>query len=180
MTLDQTETGIDRAFLRDWAARFSDAWNALDGRAVASLCSEHVAWTDPSAPEPFTGREGVLAFVEMTGRAFPDFHVAETAPPYFLPGCARVLSPYRMTGTMLGPMSAFAPTGRRISLVGVDDWTFQDGLLCSYHSYYDTIDAARQLGIMPASGSRAERLMTRLQHAGARLQRRNARAGTAA
>jgi steroid delta-isomerase-like uncharacterized protein len=180
MTLGQSETGIDRAFLSDWAARFSDAWNALDGRAVASLCSADVVWSDPSAAEPFTGREGVLAFVEMTGRAFPDFHVAETAPPYCLPGCARVLSPYRMTGTMLGPMSAFAPTGRRLSVAGVDDWIFQDGLLCSYYSYYDTIDAARQLGIMPASGSRAERLMTHLQHAQAHLQRRNARTGQAA
>jgi hypothetical protein len=78
-----------------------------------------------------------------------------------------------MTGTMLGPMDAFAPTGRKIVVSGVDDWTFKDGLLCSYYSYYDTLDVARQLGIMPQSGSRAARLMARLQHAQARLQRRN-------
>jgi hypothetical protein len=60
---------------------------------------------------------------------------------------------------------------------GVDGWTFKDGLLDRYYSYYDTIDAARQLGIMPQSGSRAERLMARLQHGRARLQRRQAQAG---
>jgi hypothetical protein len=59
-----------------------------------------------------------------------------------------------------------------VSIAGVDDWTFRDGLLCGYCTYYDTIDAARQLGIMPASGSRVERLMARLQHMQARLQRR--------
>jgi len=169
---DATATGIDRAFLTDWAARFLNAWNALDGEGVASLCTEEVLWRDPSSPEPFAGRSGVLEFVEMTGRAFPDFHVTETAPTYFLPDCTRVLSPYQMTGTMLGPMSGFAPTGRRISVSGVDEWTFKDGLLCSYYSYYDTIDVARQLGIMPQSGSRAERLMAGMQHAQARLQRR--------
>ena len=178
MTLvDAAATGIDRAFLTDWAARFLRAWNALDGRAVASLCTEEVVWRDPSSPQPFTGRDGVREFVEMIGRAFPDFHVVETAPPYFLPDCPRVLSPYRMTGTVLGPMNAFAPSGRKISVSGVDDWTFKDGLLCSYDSYYDTLAVARQLGIMPPSGSRAERLMARVQHAQARLQRWKARAG---
>ena len=173
---DATATGIDRAFLTDWAARFLNAWNALDREGVASLCTEEVVWRDPSSPEPFTGRGGVLEFVEMTGRAFPDFHVIETAPPYSLPDRTCVLSPYHMTGTMLGPMNGFAPTGRRISVSGVDEWTFKDGLLCSYDSYYDTIDVARQLGIMPQPGSRAERLMTRMQHAQARLQRRKAQA----
>jgi len=178
MTLvDAAPTGIDRAFLTDWAASFLKAWNALDGQAVASLCTEQVVWRDPSSPQPFIGRDGVREFVEMTGRALPDFHVVETAPPYFLPDCPRVLSPYEMTGTMLGPMNAFAPSGRKISVSGVDDWTFQDGLLCSYDSYYDTLAVARQVGIVPPSGSRGEQLMARVQHAQARLQRWKARAG---
>jgi steroid delta-isomerase-like uncharacterized protein len=170
-----TTTEIDRTFLTRWAARFLNAWNALDGQAVASLCTAEIVWTDPSIPQPFIGRAGVREFVEITGRAFPDFHVIETAPPYFLPDSTRVLSPYQMTGTMLGPMDAFAPTARKISVSGVDEWTFKDGLLDRYYSYYDTIDVARQLGIMPRSGSRAERLMARLQHGQARLQRRGSR-----
>jgi steroid delta-isomerase-like uncharacterized protein len=174
---DATTTEIDRAFLTEWAAKFLDAWNALDGQAVASLCTEEVVWSDPSTSERLIGRSGVLEFVETTGRAFPDFHVTETAPPYFLPDCTRVLSLYQMTGTMLGPMSAFAPSGRKISVSGVDEWTFKDGLLDHYYSYYDTIDVARQLGIMPQPGSKAERLMARLQHGQARLQRRRAQAG---
>jgi steroid delta-isomerase-like uncharacterized protein len=176
MTAADAPVLLDDALLADWAAKFLKAWNALDPEAVASLCTEDILWSDPSTPQPLSGHDGVREFVELTATALPDFHVIETAPPYFSPGSTRVLSPYRMTGTMLGPMSGFAPTGRTIAVDGVDDWTFRDGLLCSYTSHYDTLDVTRQLGIMPAEGSRAERLMVRLQHAQARVQRRRARA----
>jgi steroid delta-isomerase-like uncharacterized protein len=166
---------IDPARLREWADRFLDAWNALDAESVASSCAEDVVWTDPSAPKPFIGRAGIREFVQLTGTAFPDLHIVETAPPQLIPDSSKVLSPYRMTGTMVGPLDVFAPTARKVSIVGVDEWTFRDELLCGYCTYYDTIDAARQLGILPASESRAERLMARLQHAQARLQRRRGR-----
>jgi steroid delta-isomerase-like uncharacterized protein len=172
MTIADTAVQLHEAVLPEWATEFLRAWNALDPDAVAALCSEDIAWSDPSMPEPLTGRDGVREFVEMTAMAFPDFHVTETAPPYSAPRTTRVLSPYRMTGTMRGPMNGFAATGRAIAVEGVDDWTFRDGLLCRYASHYDTLEVARQLGIMPAAGSRGERLMIRLQHAQARLQRR--------
>ena len=123
------------------------------------------------------GTVGAIVFAEMTGRAFPDFHIDKTAPQCIVPGSpARVLAPYRASGTMLGPMDLFAPTGRKMSVAGVDQWTFRGELLRGYYTYYDTLDVTRQLGIMPASGSRAERVMARLQHAQAWVQRRAARA----
>jgi steroid delta-isomerase-like uncharacterized protein len=169
--------GLDPAFVDAWAQRFLDAWNALDGAAVAELCTEDVVWRDPATPEPMIGRAAVSEFVAMTGSAFPDFHVEETAGHCLIPSLSRVLTPYRMTGRMLGAMDAFAPTGRTISVAGVDQWTFRGERLSGYSTYYDTIDVARQLGIMPAPGSRSERLMVRLQHAQARLQRRSAARG---
>lgn len=172
-TIDET-VGTDPERLHAWADRFVEAWNALDAEAVAGLCTEDVVWADPSVPRPFAGRDGIREFVRLIGGAFPDLHIAETAPPHWTPGSPRVLSPYRMTGTMLGPMDVFAPTGRSVRVDGVDEWTFRGELLCRYRTYYDTIDAARQLGIMPASGSRGERLMSRFQHAQARVERRKA------
>jgi steroid delta-isomerase-like uncharacterized protein len=172
MTVSDTTVHPDEAFLAQWSVEFLRAWNALDPQAVAALCTEDVVWCDPSTPRPLVGRDGVSEFVEMTATALPDFSVTETAPPYLRPGTARVLSPYRMTGTMRGPMNGFAPTGRTIAVAGVDDWTFRNGKLCRYTSHYDTLEIARQLGIMPAVGSRAERLMMRVQHAQARVQRR--------
>src|SRR5258708_3505286 len=171
-TIDQT-LGLDPASLREWADRFLDAWNELDAHGVAALCTEDVVWTDPTAPEPFTGRDGVRRFVQGTARAFPDLQIVETAPPCFV-GPSTVLSPYRMTGTMLGSLDVFAPTARKISIAGIDQWTFRDELLSSYCTFYDTMNAARQLGIMPASGSHAELLISGLQHLHAPLQPRTA------
>ena len=171
----ESTTGLDQNFVEAWAKRFLDAWNALDGEAVASLCTDDVRWSDPAAPDVLVGPDAVRDFVEMTGRAFPDFQIVETDSQYVQAGSPRVLAPYRMTGTMLGEMDVFAPTGRRLSVDGVDEWTFRDGRLCIYRTRYDTVDAARQLGVMPALGTRADRVMVRLQHLQARLQRRMAR-----
>ena len=167
---------LDSAFVNDWSARYLEAWNEHDADAVASLCTEDVVWSDPSLPEPVTGRSAVRAFVEATARAFPDFHVEELEPPFLSPTGPRVLSPYRMTATMRGGWEAagLAATGARIELVGVDDWTFRDGLLSRFTSHYDGLGLARQLGVLPPVGSVGDRLLARLQHLQARVQRRRA------
>ena len=165
---------LDPGFVEEWSRRYLEVWNAHDGDAVAAFCTEYVVWSDPGLPEPITGRGGVRAFVAATARAFPDFHVDELEPPFLSPAEPRVLSPYRMTGTMLGDWEAagLAATGARIDVIGVDDWTFRDGLLSRYSTYYDSLGMARQLGILPSVGSVGDRVMARVQHAQARLQRR--------
>ncbi len=175
MNVTGDRVGIGSAGLRAWADQFLAGWNDLDADAVAALCTEDVVWSDPSAREPTVGREAVREFVRANAAAFPDLRIVETAPPCVIPDSSKVLSPYRMTGTMLGPLDLFKPTGRRLSLDGVDEWTFRGELLCGYRTFYDTLEASRQLGIAPASGSRGELLMSRLQHVQARWQRRAAR-----
>jgi steroid delta-isomerase-like uncharacterized protein len=168
---------LDLGFVEDWSRRYLEVWNAHDADAVAAFCTEDIVWTDPGLPEPVTGRSGVRAFVEATAQAFPDFHVEELEPPFLSAAGPRVLSPYRMTGTMLGDWEAagLAATGARIAVLGVDDWTFRDGQLCRYSTYYDSLGMARQLGILPPADSAGDRLMARVQHLQARLQRRRAR-----
>lgn len=167
---------LDRAFINDWAGRYLRAWNAHDPGAVASLCTEDIVWSDPSLAQPAQGRAGVSDFVRATSRAFPDFHVEESEPPLLAAGKPRALSRYRITATMLGDWEAsnLVATGARMSIAGVDEWHFRGELLCRYGSYYDSLDLARQLGILPAAGSTAERALARVQHLQARLRRRRA------
>lgn len=174
-----TGAGLDPAFMADWAPRYLEAWNAGDADAIAAMCSEDVTWYDPALPETARGREGVRSFVVETFRAFPDFRVDEATPPLLSDTEPLALSPYRFTGTMTGPWEplGMAPTGARVDVRGVDEYRFRDGLLCAYVTYYDSLDMARQLGVLPAAGSAAERLMTRLQPLQARFQRRRARVG---
>jgi len=46
------------------------------------------------------------------------------------------------------------------------------GRIAGYRAFYDMNEVARQLGIVPAPGSRAERGMVALQRPKARLSRR--------
>ena len=169
-----TGAKLDPAFIADWSQRYLDAWNAGDAAAIAAMCSEDVSWSDPGLPEGAHGRNGVRRFVEETFRAFPDFRVEEVAAPLLSESEPLALAPYRMTGTMRGPWEplGLAATGARIEVRGVDEWRFRDGLMCRYATYYDSLDMARQLGVLPAAGSGAERLMARLQPLQARFQRR--------
>jgi hypothetical protein len=44
-----------------------------------------------------------------------------------------------------------------------------------YQTYYDSLDMARQLGILPPVGSPPDRAMAAIQHLQARFQRRKSR-----
>jgi hypothetical protein len=47
----------------------------------------------------------------------------------------------------------------------------RDGRIARYRAFYDVTDVARQFGIVPAPGGRAERGMVALQRLWARLSR---------
>jgi steroid delta-isomerase-like uncharacterized protein len=169
----KADAKLEPDFVEDWSRRYLEAWNSLDADGIAALCIEDVAWNDPGLPEPAHGRDGVREFVRVTGHAFADFHVEELGRPYVSEGEPRVLGRYRMTGKMLGAWeyTNLAPTGRRFDVLGVDEWTLSDGLLSQYETYYDSVDMARQLGILPPVGGAMDRAMAGLQHLRARFQR---------
>jgi steroid delta-isomerase-like uncharacterized protein len=166
---------VTRDFVLDFAQQWLEAWNSRDPSRVAALCSEDVRWKDPALPEPHIGRAAVHEFAQNTFTAFPDLRFEQTALPLLSDEGPRALAPYRLSGTMLGPFEPFAPTGAKIAIEGVDDWSFRDGQLSAYDTFYDSVGMARQLGVMPPAGSGAERAMARLQHVQARFQRAKAR-----
>ena len=170
---------LDPAFVADWNARYTAAWNAGDGAGVASLCTEDISWRDAGLPEVVHGREAVRRFMEDTFRAFPDFQVEERGALAISETEPVVFAPYRMTGTFTGRWEplATAPTGARFSVEGVDEWRFRGELMCVYATHYDSIDMARQMGVLPPVGSRAERLLRAFQPIQARFQRRHAGLG---
>jgi steroid delta-isomerase-like uncharacterized protein len=167
---------LDRAFVEDWLDRFLRAWNAHDTDAVVALCAEDVVWSDPSMSEPLQGRDRARRFIDSTFTAFPDFQVSDLRAPCLVAAEPRALAQYRMTGTMLGDWDelGFAATGARICVEGIDTYDFRGELLCGCRTLYDSLDTARQLGILPAAGSASDRLLARLQHVQARFQRRSA------
>jgi len=68
---------------------------------------------------------------------------------------------WRARGTFTGDarLEGFDANGAEIEMVGVDLVTVEDGKLVDIQAYTNSMDLARQLGAMPAQGSRAEKAM---------------------
>jgi steroid delta-isomerase-like uncharacterized protein len=164
---------LDRAFITDFSHRWLEAWNRQDGHGLAELCTDDIAFADPAIGEVH-GRDAVATWVETCARAFPDYSFEEPEPPYISSDRPKVIAPWRMRGTFTGAIEEphFAPTGRNFVLEGVDHWWFRGTLIERYRADYDFLGLMRQLGIMPARGSREERTMAATQRLRVRVARR--------
>jgi steroid delta-isomerase-like uncharacterized protein len=159
--------------LDEFVRRYEMAWNGCDTDAMAELVTDDIVWADPALPAPARGKAEVQEFMRASFRAFPDLRFSEPAPRVMATHDDLVLWAWRMDGTHEGELDppGFAPTGARMAVDGVDHWIFRDGRIARYRAFYDMNDLARQLGLVPAAGSRAERGMVRLQRLQARLRR---------
>lgn len=165
---------VDRAFMQAFAKRILALWNQHDTRDLAELVTEDVLWIDPSIVEPAHGVEGVRQFMEACWRSMPDLHFDASGSLCFADDAPVVMLPWRMTGTHRGVFNppGFAPTGRGVDIEGIDVYTFRAQRIAHYRAFYDNAALARQLGILPAPGSRAERMMVAAQRLGTRLRLR--------
>jgi steroid delta-isomerase-like uncharacterized protein len=175
MAVSTSQQGVDSQ-MRGFVERYATAWNSCDTGAMAQLITEDIVWADPALAEPARGIGEVQEFMRTSFRAFPDLHFGEPQPPALAVSGDVVLWRWYMEGTQRGPIDppGFAATGRRMRVDGVDQWTMRDGRIALYRAFYDMNDLARQLGIVPAPGSAAERGMVALQRLQARLGRRSA------
>ncbi|TMK99014.1 MAG: ester cyclase [Actinobacteria bacterium] len=162
------------AELRGFVDRYLAAWNGCDADAMAQLVTEDVVWADPALPEPARGIAAVQEFMLTSVRAFPDLRFSEPDPPVLAVAGDLVLWGWRMEGTHRGVIDppGFAPTGRGMRVEGVDQWIMRRGRISRYRAFYDMNEVARQLGIAPAPGGRAERAAVALQRLQARFASR--------
>jgi hypothetical protein len=168
---------LDEGFVRHFAHRWNDAWNARDPAAAAALCTEDVELSMPSEPEPFRGAAGLRAFMDRLATAFPDHRIELTEEPFISISQRKIISPWRFTGTMSGPWEppGFAPTGEAIAFDGDSRIEFRGDRVCRIVDIYDVNDVAVKIGASPAPGPRGERLGVFLQRMEARRRRgRNA------
>jgi steroid delta-isomerase-like uncharacterized protein len=165
-------------FARDFADRWQRAWNSRDPEQVVSLCTEDVVWDDPITERPERGRPAVADYLRSVWGTFPDLEFTWPEGPYASFDGIKLALHWRVSGTMLGPMEppGFAPTGRRMEADGVDLLELRDGLVSGYVGFFDVQGLARQVGVVPATGSVAEKLAAALQRMqvaiGRRLSRR--------
>ena len=164
---------LTEEFARDFADRWQVAWNSRRPEQVTALCTEDVVWDDPLTEQPERGKSAVTAYLETAWRTFPDLEFTWPEGPFCSFDRTKLACHWHVTGTMLGPADpGFAPTGRRVEADGVDLLELRDGLVCDYVGFFDARGMAQQIGLLPAPGSRAERLAVTLQRLGSQLRRR--------
>jgi len=115
------------------------------------------------------GADEIVRFWVETFTGMPDFHVeilalAEHSDDVFVH--------WRLTGTQRGPLQGIAPTGKPIALEGMDHFVVREGRIRSGFVAFDQMEYARQLGMFPADGSPADRLMKTAFNARTQLTRR--------
>ena len=113
--------------------------------------------------------EGWRAYFEELFAAVPDFQY-EVAD--MISERDRVSVHWRASGTFSGePLQGVRSNGARLSTSGVDVLQVENGLIRRLDSYWDDAGVARQIGILPAKGSRQERALTALFNARTRAGR---------
>lgn len=144
--------------------RWLEAWNSHRADRVVSLTIEHVEVRDDSWPRTMQGHADVREFLEALWRAVPDMTFELLDGPYVMPGEPRASFHWRGFGTFTGRMDppGFAPTGRRWEVDGADFHEYRDGRIARLR-VFDMMTLARQLGVMPATGSRGERALAAAQ-----------------
>lgn len=103
--------------------------------------------------------DGIRQFFGELFAAFPDwqFEVLE------LTGSGETAAVrWRTTATFAGPgrFQGLAPTGARVEVEGCDMFRVVDEQIVENDAYTDGVGLARQLGVLPPSGSAADRAMT--------------------
>lgn len=103
------------------------------------------------------GRAEIQEFFRGLFAAVPDM---ETTILRVVADPRRAALEWRMSGTFTGePFQGIDPTGKAVSMRGLDLCEVEDGLIVANSAYYDGAEFARQVGLMPPQDSGAERAL---------------------
>ena len=161
------------AIAREW----DDAWAARDVDRLISLYTPDAVWDDPSFTTPSSGHAELRALFAGIMAAIPDINIRQEVV-LAEDGADKCASQWRATGTVTGrlPNSPLSPTGDRVDYTGMAIITLREGKISHVKQYPDVLSLQRQIGAIPPAGSRAERMMMRLQAMSARRRmKRNQR-----
>jgi len=122
-----------------------DVWNRGDLASLERL-------TVPSFTYQFGGQAGrdrgdFARFIEATRQAFPDWRV-EVDQTIVEPSAVAVRWHGRVTH--LGSFRGVPPTGRTITVTGINIYTVQDGKIATEWEQTDSVGMLQQLGVLPA------------------------------
>jgi steroid delta-isomerase-like uncharacterized protein len=151
--------------------RVSSYFEAMARRDVDAML-EHWAedgFEDMVPVGVIRGREELRKSLAAQFAAMPDMRTTVTRLVAGEHNCA---VEWRIEGTFDGaPYMGLEPTGSHIELRGIDLIELEDGQITSLTAYFDSSSYARQIGLLPADGSGADRAMKTAFNAATKLRR---------
>ncbi len=118
--------------------------------AVDALFAPEAIDHDPAPGQP-AGREGFRAFFHQLAAAFPDAHLE---PATMSADEDTVCLAYTLTGTHKGLFQGIEPTGKQISVRGLQIGRFENAQIVERWGSTDELGIMRQLGVLqPPPGS---------------------------
>ena len=126
--------------------RWIGAFNRRDWPAeAASRTGDYVAHMQ-GAPGPLDS-QGWAEFMSLFATAFPDGEIAVEAS---ISEGDVVASRWTMTGTHNGDFLGVPPTGRPVTMKGIDFSRVVEGKIAEHWAQFDVIGVMQQIGAMPA------------------------------
>ncbi|MEJ2869929.1 ester cyclase [Actinomycetospora sp. OC33-EN08] len=115
-------------------------------------------WTDETRERmpgaTYRGADEIEAYFSGLFAAVPDLTLTMQS---MVEQGEEVFVRWTLTGTHTGAaLEGIEPTGKRLDIDGVDHFTVRDGVIVSNFVIYDQMQFARQLGLLPADGSRLD------------------------
>jgi steroid delta-isomerase-like uncharacterized protein len=146
----------------------------FESLAAHDLDAAVACWA-PGAIDRFVGAEelvapdGVRDYFTGLFDAFPDFRFEILD---MTSSRTRAAVRWRARGTFAGPgmFQGFIANGAKLDIEGCDVVTVADQKIQHNDAYVDTSEIARQLGVLPPAGSRAQIRLTKLANARTRLR----------
>jgi steroid delta-isomerase-like uncharacterized protein len=166
-----TERGVDLAWVEEFGERWLEAWNSREPDVVLALMTPDIEYDDSAWARTMRGHADVREFLDYTWRAFPDLRFELVEGPFLHPSEPKVAFSWRATATNTGPIDppGLNPTGKPVRFEGADFHEYRDGKVARLNIVFDMADPMRQLGGLPARGSRQERMLARLGNLRGRL-----------
>ena len=139
----------NKALLRRF---YEELWSQGDLKAIPELVAEdfvdhHLL---PGAPP---GREGLAALITTWRRAFPD--MSETCEDLIAEG-DKVVGRFTMRGTHKGEFMGVPPTGKRVTMSGIDILRVAGGKIAEFWYGEHLLELMQQLGVVPDFAASSE------------------------
>lgn len=123
-----------------------DFWGKGDQALANELFAENLVDHDPAGQSLPPGREGMKQALANFRTAFPDL---ETSCEHLIAEGDTVVLRWKARGTHRGELMGIPPTGKQVTLKGVDILRIENGKIAERWAEYDNLGLLQQLGVVP-------------------------------